>query len=69
MMATRIDDGHDCIAVPRSPRAMGSGRQRPGSGARGFMRVACNRLCTPDMGMSLWGESPLWEGVVSHSIL
>ena len=21
-------------------------------------------LCTPDMGMSLWGESPLWEDVM-----
>ena len=25
----------------------------------------CNRGCTPDMGMSLWGESPLWEDPMS----
>ncbi len=27
--------------------------------------VGWSALCTPDMGMSLWGESPLWEDPMS----
>ena len=26
--------------------------------------VPCIGGCTPDMGMSLWGESPLWEDIM-----
>ena len=26
---------------------------------------ALTAWCTPDMGMSLWGESPLWEDPMS----
>ena len=35
--------------------------QRSWSAARGIMRVGCTKRCAPDMGMSLWGESPLQE--------
>jgi hypothetical protein len=28
------------------------------------LRVRSMEGCTPDMGMSLWGESPLWEDVM-----
>ncbi|MEK7231359.1 MAG: hypothetical protein AAB115_04995 [Pseudomonadota bacterium] len=27
--------------------------------------VRCMLLCTPDMGMSLWGGSPLWEDIMA----
>ena len=39
----------------------------PAEGRRGapLPRIGCNGLCTPDMGMSLWGESPLWEDPMS----
>jgi hypothetical protein len=29
------------------------------------LRLRWNPRCTPDMGMSLWGESPLWEDPMS----
>jgi hypothetical protein len=29
--------------------------------SRALQRVGCSSGCAPDMGMSLWGESPLWE--------
>ena len=29
-----------------------------------LVTVRCMARCTPDMGMSLWGESPLWEDVM-----
>jgi len=32
---------------------------------RGFLRSAAKALCTPGMGVNLWGESPLYVNPVN----
>jgi len=35
--------------------------QRKGKGRAAFGASRLTAMCTPDMGMNLWGGSPLWE--------